>query len=275
MRPRLAEPPNYQVRALQRGLAILSAFTAARPRLTLADVSARVALPKPTALRLLECLRSEGYVEYDASEGAYRLGLGALQLGTSYLAASSLEQRAQAFLRLLVDRTGQTANLGVLDGHEVLHLAIVEPNRPLHFHTRVGAREPVHCTGLGKVLAAHLDEEQLGTVLSRAGLPRRTATTITDPSDLRLELAKVRRLGYAEDREEDSDGLYCLAAPVRNQRGSVVAAMSISGHASEFRGSAKGALLSEVMDAARRLSEQLGWSELTAMATAMSFSDHD
>jgi DNA-binding IclR family transcriptional regulator len=258
-RPRRTETaPNYQVRALQRGLAILQSFSESEPTLSMAEISRRLNLPKATTLRLLECLRQESWLAYDAERGRYALSIAALEIGSAYLAASRIEQRAMPFLRRLADLTNQTANLGILNDNNVVHVAVVEPDRPLRYHSYVGARDLAHCTGLGKVLAAYLDGPTLQALLS-AGLPRRTAWTITEPDAFRQELHRVRAAGFAEDLEEGAPGLRCLAAPVLDADGSVVAAMSISGPAAEFEGS-RAVFLSALLENAGGLSARLGWT---------------
>jgi DNA-binding IclR family transcriptional regulator len=257
-RPRHPDTPNYQVRALQRGLAILQSFSESEPTLSMAEISRRLDIPKATTLRLLECLRQETWLTYDPDRGRYALGITVLEIGSAYLAASRIEQRAMPFLRRLADATSQTANLGILNGNNVVHVAVVEPDRPLRYHSYVGARDLAHCTGLGKVLAAYLDEAGLRTLLS-AGLPRRTPTTITEPDAFRQELQRVHAAGYGEDLEEGAPGLRCLAAPVLDGDGSVVAAMSISGPAAEFEGS-RAVFLTAVLETARGLSARLGWA---------------
>jgi len=257
-RPRGTETPNYQVRALQRGLAILQTFREAEPTQSLAEISRRLDIPKATTLRLLECLRHETWLTYDADRGRYALGIAALEIGSAYLAASRIEQRAMPFLRRLADITGQTANLGILNGNMVVHVGVVEPDRPLRYHSYVGARDLAHCTGLGKVLAAYLDEPALRSLLS-AGLSRRTPTTITKPDSFRQELRRVRTSGFAEDLEEGAPGLRCLAAPVLDADGSVVAAMSISGPAAEFEGSGA-VFLAALLKHAAGLSARLGYT---------------
>ena len=268
-RPRIGPGagPNYQVRALQRGLAVLGCFSVARPALTMAQVSGALGLPKPTALRLLECLVGERWLTLDTATGMYQLSPRPLEVAAVYLATSSLEQAAQPVLRKLCDQTQQTANLGVLDHDEVLHVAVVEPERPLHYHTRVGARELAHCTGLGKVLLAGLPDAELRRILRR-GLPRKTAATLTDETALLAELELVRQRAYAEDREEAERGLRCFAAPVRDGSGQTVAAISISGAAADFVGDAQPGLLEAVLTAAAGLSRRLGWTPARFPATA-------
>lgn len=270
-RPRLesADGPNYQIRALQRGLAVLGCFSISQPALSMAQISDALSIPKPTALRLLECLVTERWLRHDASTGAYRLSPRPVELASVYLASFTLDQSAQPVLRRLCEQTQQTANLGVLDNGEVLHLAVVEPERPLHYHTRVGARELAHCTGLGKVLLASLPDADLRQVLRHA-LPRRTPATVVDPAALLDELVLIRQHGFAEDREEAERGLCCLAAPVRDRRGLTVAAISISGAVADFVGEAQAQLLEAVVTAAAGLSCQLGWVEpARAAATAL------
>jgi DNA-binding IclR family transcriptional regulator len=260
-RPRSAiRPPNYQVRALQRGLAILTSFSSAEPSLSLADVSGRLQLPKPTALRLLECLRGEGFTLFDPASARYSLGPRAFEVGSAYLAASPLERLGLPLLRDLAERTGQTANLGIVDDFAVLHLAVAEPARPLRYHTRVGERDALHCTGLGKVLLSTWSDHRLADLANGVGLPRRTATTFTDLAELRSELAGIRHHGYAEDREEGVLGLRCLAAPVRDAHADVVAAISISGPAADFEGDKRSEMLATLLDQARAFSRRLGYT---------------
>jgi IclR family acetate operon transcriptional repressor len=260
-RPRSTETANYQVRALQRGLSILGLLSSTERRLGLGDISQQLGIPKPTALRLLDYLRGDGFVDCNAA-GEYALGLRAFQLGSGSRGLARLEDLARPFLQQLVDQTSHTANLGVIDDGEIVHLAVVEPSRPLRYHTRVGTREPLHCTGLGKVLAAALDESSLQRILDTRGLPAWTPATITDAAAFRRELSMIRRLGFAEDREEATPGLRCIAAPVRGDSGQVVAAISISGPAAEFARTHAVRLRQIVLEVARRLSERLGWVDV-------------
>jgi len=259
-RPRHLPPASYQVRALHRGLSILRLFSPLHPKLSLATVSARLAIPKSTALRLLECLREEGFVTWDAQSGLYALGLRAFEVGSVYLATLPVEQTAAPFLRRLSEETSLTANLGVVDGFEVVHVAVVEPERPLHYHTRVGTRDYLHSTGVGKLLLAQFDDASIDKLVAEVGLPARTPATIGERTALDAELAAIRRLGYAEDREETLAGLRCLAVPIRAANNGVVAALSISGPAADFAKRHRPRLLAALVATAREISEQLGWS---------------
>jgi DNA-binding IclR family transcriptional regulator len=130
----------------------------------------------------------------------------------------------------------------------------------LRYHTRVGERDALHCTGLGKVLISEWPPERLSELVTSVGLPRRTVATILDWADLDRALERIRQRGYAEDQEEGIIGLRCLAAPVRDAHGALVAAISISGAAAEFEGDNQVVLLAALLEQARGLSQRLGWT---------------
>lgn len=249
---------TYQVRALERGLQVLGAFADGLSQASLQELHQQLGLNKATLLRLLDVLHRAGFVDHDPESGKYRLGVRAFEVGNAYLANLPIEQLAQPYLQDLSEQTGQTSNLGVLAGHEVVHVATVVPDRPLRFHTRVGFRDALHWTALGKLLAAHMEPDELQDYLTRAPFPRRTPSTITDAPAFLAELDQVREAGFAEDREESVAGLRCLAAPICDATGRVVAAVSISGLAHEFGDAQRSTLAEAVLRSARAISRRLG-----------------
>lgn len=249
---------TYQVRALERGLQVLGAFADGMSQASLQELHQQLGLNKATLLRLLDVLHRAGFVDHDQESGKYRLGVRAFEVGNAYLANLPIEQLAQPYLQELSEQTGQTSNLGVLAGHEVVHVATVVPDRPLRFHTRVGFRDALHWTALGKMLAAHMAPEELRAFLARAPFPGRTPSTITDAPAFLAELKRVRDVGFAEDREESVAGLRCLAAPICDASGRVVAAVSISGLAHEFGDEQHATLVAAVLQSARAISRRLG-----------------
>ena len=224
---------DYQVRALARGLAILTSFTLTHPEQSLTAISTRLGLAKGTAVRLLTVLEEHGFVERAASE-RYRLGVRLFELGSIYEQTFSIEQAARPALEQLARECQQTANLGILNQGQVVHIAVVPPQRPIHFAGQLGARELVHCTGLGKALIADCSPESIQAIVDEHGLPSRTAKTITTIEVLEDRLAVVRERGYATDEEESFLGLSCVAAPIRDATGRTVAAVSVSGATAEF-----------------------------------------
>jgi DNA-binding IclR family transcriptional regulator len=225
--------PDYHARALLRGLGILQAFNVEEPELTLTQLAERLNLNHSTTFRLLDCLKYAGFVEFDAQRKVWSLGLATFEVGSIYLATQSVERLARPYLEDLAHEQQQTANLGVRDGFSVVHLGVVVPARPLHYQTRVGARDSLHCTGLGKVLASGMSEEEVDQLIA-AGLPAFTPNTITQGDQFREHLQHVRTQRYAFDDEERYTGLRCVAAPVTDRSGRLRAALSVSGSAADF-----------------------------------------
>lgn len=250
---------QYQVRALTRALRILDLFSLTRPELSLAEIALEADVPKSTAFRLLSVLEEHGYVDRDAEAESYRMGVRPFELGSVYLQTRTIEDEARPHLRRLARGCHQTANLGVLNRGEVLHIAVVPPDRPIHYFASVGDREKPHCTGLGKALISEFDRSQLEDLLTQHPPIRYTDNTITDIDDLERSLAEVRRQGFAFDNEERFAGLKCIAAPVRNDKGEIVAAVSVSGLAPEFGEPELPTFVDEVRNAADAVSLRLGY----------------
>ena len=254
-----SERTNYQIRALDRGLDILEAFSIQSPDLSIKDIAARTGLPKPTVIRLLSVLVERGYVERLADSEGYRLGVRTLEISSIFLQTTSVEVEARPIMARLAHATGQTANLGILDNYQVVHIAVVAPERPVRFWASIGKREDSYVSGLGKVLLTGLSADQLELYL---GLPRPALTpyTITDADELRQELRRTLERGWAVDRQESNIGVACVAAPVRDSSGAIVAAISISGLQSEFdAGSTLETFADHVRAAADEVSTRLGW----------------
>jgi DNA-binding IclR family transcriptional regulator len=253
---------NYQVRALERALDILDAFSLATSELSLTRLAERVELPKSTVVRLAAILVDRGYLERVPEAESFRIGVRAFEVGSIYIQSTSLEAEARPIMARLAEATGQTANLGILDRGELVHLAVEAPDRPVRYWATTGKREDAHYTGLGKVLLAALSEEKLAAHLARHSLARRTPRTITDPALLRAELDRVRGVGYAIDDEESNAGVRCIAAPVVDESGTTVAAVSISGSATEFGDEAMPRYVAAVVDAGREISLRIGGGAL-------------
>jgi IclR family acetate operon transcriptional repressor len=257
---------NYQVRALERALDILDAFSLAEPTLTLTALASRAGLAKSTATRLLAVLEERGWLERSAETERYRIGVRAFEVGSVYIQTTTLEVEAQPFLRALAEGCRQTASLAIMRRDEVVHIAVLAPDRPIRFTTPIGQREPAHATGLGKALLTALSDDELIALVSRGGMTARTARTVTSLADLRVQLVAARERGYAVDEEESYDGLSCVAAPVSDVRGETIAAIGVSGLAAEFNGVSLPEYSARVRDAALGLSERLGFRVRAAIA---------
>jgi DNA-binding IclR family transcriptional regulator len=183
------------------------------------------------------------------------------ELGSRAVARVDVRERAEPFLRRLVVETGETAHIALLSGGEMLSVINVESRKKLRTPTTVGGRTPVHCTAVGKAVLAYLPDHELELLLARLRFERFTRRTITTRRALRAELDRVRALGYAVDNEEIEEGLRCVGAPIRDSAGRVAAAISVAGPVFRMTDERLPELSRSVVEAARDLSADLGYSE--------------
>lgn len=227
---------NYHANALARGLALLELIAGRGRALTLSDLSDGTSLPKSTLVRLLAVLTELDYLVRIDDRPSYRLGHKVQGLAASYLTTLDLSVVASPHLSPVAEQTGQTANLGMIDGDQVLHVCVAEPDRPLRFTTATGARDHLYCTGLGKLLLSQLDRAHVAACLPAPPWPAFTDNTHTTLDSLHRDLRGIAERGYALDDNEGSTGLRCVAVPVpvRGDAGEPVAAVSVSGPTGEF-----------------------------------------
>ncbi|MER7366313.1 IclR family transcriptional regulator [Nonomuraea wenchangensis] len=215
------------VQSVERALDVLEALAEHGGEAGLSEIAARTGLPYGTIHRLLQTLLARGYVRQE-SDRRYALGGGLVRLGG--VAEGMVAVRAQPYLEKMVELSGETANLAVLEGDFIVYVAQASSPRRLRMFAEVGRRVLPHSTAVGKVLLAGRPPEEAVAVFERTGMPRRTPNTITEIEAMLAELAAVRERGYAMDLGEEELGVHCMAVPVRD--GSrVVAAMSVSGPA--------------------------------------------
>ncbi|MDQ0906275.1 IclR family pca regulon transcriptional regulator [Streptomyces canus] len=220
-----ADRAPHFVRSLERGLAVIRAFDADHPELTLSEVARACGLTRAAARRFLLTLADLGYVRADGR--AYRLTPRVLELGYSYLSSFSLAQIAVPHLEQLVEDTRESSSLCVLDGDDTVYVARVPARRIMTAAITVGTRFPAHVTSVGRVILAHLPQEEIEARLAHVELTPLTARTLVSADLLRAELDRVRRQGYAVVDQELEEGLRSIAAPVRDRGGEVVAAVNI------------------------------------------------
>ena len=259
--PSLREPRYSQ--SLERGLAILSCFTPARPVLGIADIADHLGMSRSTTHRYVITLVALGYLEQGASR-KYRLGLRVTDLGMSALNSTGLREHSHAYLQELRERTSYTVSLAVLDGSDVLYVDRVRSFRrgqsKIDLDLRPGSRLPAYCTSLGKLLLANLPDSEQRDLFTSMKLTKRGPNTITSKRALRDELDEVRAAGFAVNDEELAPGLYSISSPVRNDNREVVAAINMAAHSSMIS-------LEEMVDAlgphlvstADRISARLGY----------------
>ena len=256
---------NYQVRALTRGLTVLSCFTPEAPRHSLLDLSRQVEVPKATLYRLLETLCAAEFLEQDP-DGGYSLGIRAFEVGSAYLTKLDFPHSAHRALEELAATCKETASLGVLSKGEVVYVGIERAQREIGIQSQVGTRHPTHCTALGKVLLADLADDQVLQILEGSGMSALTEHTITSPAAFLAELAEVRLRGYAIDNEERSYGVKCIAAPIRDAQARAIGAISVSGPAFRVSAETLPLLIDSVPAAAAAISRRQGYRSIEQTA---------
>jgi IclR family KDG regulon transcriptional repressor len=254
------QTPKYEVRSVKRALTLLRTFLAHEGELSAAEMSKETGLDPSTVFRLLLTLEAQGFVEVNHTTGKYRPGVTLLELGSRFLKNNDIRSRAIGHLERLRDEFGETVHLTVLNGNEVVYLEKLAGLHPIGFmSSRVGDRNPAHCTGVGKALLAFIPDDELTACYPDGRLTRYTDTTITELEALRLELKKVRDRGYATDQEEHEPGVKCVAVPVFDHKG-IAAAISVSGPTNRVdHHLANSDLIEKLQVAAAEISEQMGW----------------
>ncbi|HKA68322.1 MAG TPA: IclR family transcriptional regulator C-terminal domain-containing protein [Actinomycetes bacterium] len=217
------------VQSLDRGLAVIRAFSARRPRLSIADVARQTGLTRAAARRFLHTLCGLGYV--GVSNGSYYLRPRVLELGYAYLSSVSVAEIAQEHLVALAEELHESCSASVLDGADIVYIARAQTNRIMTISLTVGTRLPAFATSMGRVLLAALPNDRLDEFVAGAQLQPLTEHTITDPQLLRKELEKVREQGWCAIDQELEVGVRSVAVPVRDADGRVVAAVNATAHA--------------------------------------------
>lgn len=243
------------VQSLARGLAVIRAFGAERPRLSLSDVARATELTRASARRFLLTLESEGYVR--ARDGLFELTPRVLELGFSYLSAQSLPEVAQPHLETLSRVVGESSSASILDGWDIVYIARVPTRRIMSVGITIGTRFPAYVTSMGRVLLASLGADLLETFFEGFRGEAFTARTVVDPDALRAELARVAAQGWSLVDGELETGLRALAVPVT--RGTAtVAAINVSMPATdEDAGIQTLRILPAMQDAAAAISRDL------------------
>ncbi|PIW30448.1 MAG: IclR family transcriptional regulator [Rhodospirillales bacterium CG15_BIG_FIL_POST_REV_8_21_14_020_66_15] len=245
--------PNGTGSALGKALAVLEVLLDEPAALSLGDIAARTDLPRQTVHRMVKQLEENALLRREPGGDSYSVGPRMVDLGVQALTASARGAPVRRVLENLVARLGETCNLGVLARDEVVYVERVECDWPLRIQYHVGSRVPLHATGIGKLLLAHLPARERRRLLRVLPLTRLTERTITDPAGLEEELTAIRRRGYAANDQENTPGLIGLAVPIRKPSGRVIAGLAV--HAPEARLPMKRALehLPALNDAAREL----------------------
>lgn len=229
-RPRAFNGPseNASVQSLDRALRIL-AIVARGDGLSLSELANASGVPAPTAYRMLTTLQGHGMVEFDRTGQLWSIGVETYRMGSAFLRSRKLVDRARAVMQELMEKTGETANLGVAEDDCVVFISQVETHQAIRAFFRPGTRSPFHASGIGKAILAYLGGDRVATIARKAGLETFTAKTLSSLPALSLDLARIKERGWSVDDEERNEGMRCVAAAIFNEFGEPVGGVSVSG----------------------------------------------
>lgn len=249
---------RYIVKPLLKALEVLKCVGQQPEPLSLKDIALRVGMPKTSVFRYLRTFEAAGMIVHDKTRDLYRIDtriIGMINLGGEM---ERLRQICLPHMQRLCELSGETVNLGVMEGSDIVYLEIIESPHAGKLQARVGRRHPVHTTAIGKAMLARMPEEERSAALPRV-LRQRTRRSILERQNLFIELEKIGRAGVAEDNSENEDGAICLGAPLFNASGAVIAGISISALASAVSKDWKREMTPHILTEAASISEQLGF----------------
>lgn len=249
-RPNAGEENREYVAGLEKGLAVIEAFGAQRPRLTLSEAAELTGLSRASARRCLLTLERLGYASFDGKY--FRLAPRVLRLGHAYLSSTSVAKVAQPVLESISERTHESASVAILDGTEAVFIARSTIRRSLSVGVGIGTRIPAYCAATGRVLLAALPDAQVAALLRDSAPRKLTPKTIVDVDKLLRVVQKVRGQGYAISDEEIELGLRSIAVPIRDSSGEVLAAMSLAVRAQRMEAHEMVERLLPALEAGRR-----------------------
>jgi DNA-binding IclR family transcriptional regulator len=248
------------IKSLVKALRLLKVFTPQRNVWTAEDIIAQLGYHKSSVQRILATLENEGFLaKVTPRRCEYRLGPDILFLGNVAEISLDLRSVARPIMLELVQRAQETCYLCVADQGQCLYVDKVECSQPVRIVNQVGQRNPMHCTGVGKALLSGMADDAIERLIDTQGLKAHTSNSITDRDRLRQELNSIRCSGVALDNEELDLGVKCVAAPIRDSSGAVVAAISLSGPTQRFTPKTIRRFGQDVKKASALISKALGF----------------
>lgn len=247
------------VKSVSRALDIITLVSLKKGGLGVTEIAKQIDINKSSVYRILSTLAQYGYVEQDSETGRYKLGYKFLEISSKLLESIDLRAEALPFLQELESETNEVIHLVVYDQGEVVYIEKLEGNETLRMHSKVGKRAPMHCTSVGKTILAHLPSSEVLEILERKGLPYHTDKTITNKDVFLQELVKVKQKGYALDLEENEYGITCIAVPIFDHLGKVIASASISGPTMRMTSERLELLKGRMLEIGMQISSRLGY----------------
>ncbi len=249
---------RYKIQSIDKALDLIE-LLAKHGSLSLIELTELLDQPKSSTYRIILTLENRGFISRSDEDGKYCLGYKQLMLTRNLLEQNTLRSAAWQEMKKLSERYGDTVNLGVLLGGDVLYVEIIDSIHALRMTDSIGSRSPFHATAMGKAIIAHMDRGEVDELIRNFGMPALTPHTIRTEEALLAELERIRIQGYALDDEEIVEGARCVAAPVFNLYSKPVGAISLSGAMHRFKQELLPAISQDICDAAMNVSVKLGY----------------
>ncbi len=250
---------NYSVQSVDRTLDIIEALSLEPSGLSLTEISTKVKLHKSTVYRLVNTLYKRGFLNKSDS-GNYRIGLKLIEIVSCYINSLELQTEARPYLQDITATLGLTSHLGILEGSDVIYIEKMDVFTGSQLYAQIGLRVPAFCSSLGKCLLSKYSSDELKNLFSKDVFPKYTENTTKNIFELQTNLTAVRRNGWAIDNEEYKTGHRCIAAPIYDYRGEIIAAISASGPTILLTDDRIQSTANYVINTANIISRKLGWN---------------
>jgi IclR family KDG regulon transcriptional repressor len=253
-----ARGKGERLSSVATAIRLLKAFSEDEVEIGISALARRLSLAKSTVHRLAVTLVSEGLLEQDRENGKYQLGIALFRLGALVRRRMEVSSQARPHLYELRERINESVHLAILDGSEIMYVYNLESTHAIRMRSDIGVRKPAYCTAEGQAILAFQADDIVARVIA-AGLSPRTAKTITGADRFLKALAAIRQRGCAIEDEESELGMVCIAAPIRDDAGAVVAAVGVAGPVTRLSKKAIAASVPHVIATADQVSARLGW----------------
>lgn len=256
----MAAEKDITIQSVDRAITVLEELSKEKDGCGITYLSNVTGLAKSTVHRLLSTLMSRGYVEKTQETDKYQLGIRVLSLTTNLLERMDIRKIAKPYIEKLSERTGEVVHIGILDKDEVVYIDKVEsPRSSIRMYSQIGKRAPLYCTGLGKILLSGLDDTTVESIIKEENMIKLTENTITSLDKLKEELIEIRENGFAIDEIEHEKDIRCIAAPIYDMKGKIVAAISVAGPIIYVTKEKLPQLIEEILKTSKEISYQLGY----------------
>lgn len=251
------------IQSVERAADILELFLISKPELSVKEISEQLGLSKSTVHGLIKTLEHRGYLQQNPDDLKYKLGLKLFELGSFIGNQLDIVKIAQPIIKDTVEKLKETVHLVVRQQDELIYVEKLEGPHTLRIYSHVGKTAPIHCTGVGKAILAYLDEKEVDRILTSNDLESFTEFTVTDIKEIKKQLEFTREYGYSWDDEEIELGLKCIAAPIFDHNGIVIASISCASPKMRLTEDRLPVVIEGIKSAASEISRCLGYKDVS------------